>query len=278
MNIDNLLNLNAGIQAMLTNGSRVAGTVEVLGDERFVFSPRQPIEVKEGMLLRLSDGQDSVLAKVEEITPEGIRLCVECYASPGDERRQDARVYDKIYLKAKFLCREDRKVETFQEARERIVANKLIIDSFVRGKFGPPGVEEMPFTRESLFNNPIVWEINRKLDLLIHMYLGDDFMELMRTPQKDVNLSASGIRFITKESFRPGDLVEVSMILPMAPLLYLQLLGDVLRIKPVTSGETSRSAIAVRFLQVDSDTKEDIIRYLFKRQREVLRKRQGLED
>lgn len=278
MNIDNLLNLNAGIQAMLTNGSRVAGTVEVLGDERFVFSPRQPIEVKEGMLLRLSDGQDSVLAKVEEITPEGIRLCVECYASPGDERRQDARVYDKIYLKTKFLCREDRKVETFQEARERIVANKLIIDSFVRGKFGPPGVEEMPFTRESLFNNPIVWEINRKLDLLIHMYLGDDFMELMRTPQKDVNLSASGIRFITKESFQPGDLVEVSMILPMAPLLYLQLLGDVLRIKPVTSGETARSAIAVRFLQVDNDTKEDIIRYLFKRQREVLRKRQGLED
>lgn len=278
MNIDNLLNLNAGIQAMLTNGSRVAGTVEVLGDERFVFSPRQPIEVKEGMLLRLSDGQDSVLAKVEEVTPKGIRLCVECYASPGDERRQDARVYDKIYLKAKFLCREDRKVETFQEARERIVANKLIIDSFVRGKFGPPGVEEMPFTRESLFNNPIVWEINRKLDLLIHMYLGDDFMELMRTPQKDVNLSASGIRFITKESFQSGDLVEVSMILPMAPLLYLQLLGDVLRIKPVTSGETARSAIAVRFLQVDNDTKEDIIRYLFKRQREVLRKRQGLED
>lgn len=279
MNIDNLLNLNAGIQAMLTNGSRVAGTVvEVLGDERFVFLPRQPIEAKEGMLLRLSDGQDSVLAKVEEVTPRGIRLCVECYASPGDERRQDARVYDKIYLKAKFLCREDRKVETFQEARERIVANKLIIDSFVRGKFGPPGVEEMPFTRESLFNNPIVWEINRKLDLLIHMYLGDDFMELMRTPQKDVNLSASGIRFITKESFLPGDLVEVSMILPMAPLLYLQLLGDVLRIKPVTSGETARSAIAVRFLQVDNDTKEDIIRYLFKRQREVLRKRQGMED
>ena len=26
MNIDNLLNLNSGIQAMLTNGSRVAGT------------------------------------------------------------------------------------------------------------------------------------------------------------------------------------------------------------------------------------------------------------
>ena len=35
-----------------------------------------------------------------------------------------------------------------------------------------------------------------------HGYLGDDFMELMKTPQKDVNLSASGIRFITKDSYR----------------------------------------------------------------------------
>jgi hypothetical protein len=279
MNIDNLLNLNLSLQAILSNGGRVGGkVVEVLDGDRFIFAPQESFETKEGMLLRLSDGQDSVIAKVEEVTPQGLRMCVECYASPGDERRQDVRVYDKIYLKTKFLCHADKKVETFQEARERILSNKLIIDSFVRGKFGPPGVEEMPFTRESLFNNPIIWEINRKLDLLIHMYLGDDFMEIMRTPQKDVNLSASGIRFITKESFEPGDLLEVSMILPMAPLLYIQLMGDVLRMKPVTSAETSRYAVAVRFLQVDSDTKEDIIRYLFKRQREVLRKRQGLED
>ena len=68
------------------------------------------------------------------------------------------------------------------------------------------------------------------------------------------------------------------MILPMTPLLYIQLIGDVLRLKPVTSTEVSRYAVAVRFLQVDHDTREDIIRYLFKRQRAVLRKRQGLED
>jgi hypothetical protein len=279
MNIDNLLNLSTGIQALLANGSRVAGVVvKVIDDDRFVFLPQNDLGVKEGMLVRLSDGQDSVIAKVEEAGPDGITMCVECYASPGDERRQDARVYDKIYIKVKFLCHADRKVECYQDARQKILASKLIIDSFVRGKFGPPGVEEMPFTRESLFNNPIIWEINRKLDLLIHMYLGDDFMEIMRTPQRDVNLSSSGIRFITKEVFAPGDLVEISMILPMAPLLYIQIVGDVLRLKPVTSSDTSRYAVAVRFLQVDNDTREDIIRYLFKRQREVLRKRQGLED
>jgi hypothetical protein len=271
MKIDNLLNLNAGIQAMMSNGSRVGGKVEVLDEDRFVFSPHHSIEVKEGQLIRLSDGQDSLIAQVEETTPQGIRMCVECYASPGDERRQDARVYDKIYLKTKFLCHADKKVETFQAAKDKIVSNKLIIDSFIRGKFGPPKLEEIPFTRESLFNNPIIWDINRKLDLLIHMYLGDDFMEIMRTPQREVNLSASGIRFITRESFQPGDLVEVSLILPMAPLLYIQLVGDVLRLKPVTSSEVSRYAVAVRFLQVENDTKEDIIRYLFKRQREVLR-------
>jgi c-di-GMP-binding flagellar brake protein YcgR len=33
--------------------------------------------------------------------------------------------------------------------------------------------------------------------------------------------------------------------------------------------------VAVKYHQLDSDTKEDIIRYLFRRQREVLRKRQS---
>lgn len=275
MNIDSLLNLKLGIHAQLSGGSKVPGeVVEVIDDDLFVFSPKSGLDASEGILVRLSDGQDSVLARIVKITGNGIRMSIECYSSPGNERRQDVRIYDRIYFQAKFLCHSDQKYQVLPETMERIRGNKLIIDSFLKGKYGHAGSSETIHSREPLFNQSL-WELNRKVDLLIHMYLADDFMTLMKTLPRDVNISASGIRFITRESFCAGDLVEVNLILPMDPLLFMRLVGEVIRMKPVTSYETERYAVATRFLQIDPETKEDIIRYLFRRQRELLRKRQA---
>jgi len=255
MNIDNLLNLKSGVFAHVAGGEKVTGEViEVLDDDQFVFSPKGDMPLKEGTMVRLSDGQDSILAKVLELLPSGIKMALECYVSPGDERRQDARVYDKVYLKVKFLSHAERKTEALADSMEKIMGNRLIINSFIKGNYSYPGKDEMPFS--------------------IHMFLADDFSELMRSVPRDVNISASGLRFIAKESFKVGDIIEMSLILPMAPLLYLHLVGDVLRVKSVTSYGNPRYAVAARFLQIDTDTKEDIIKYLFRRQREFLRRRQ----
>ena len=274
MNIDSLLNLNAGVYVHVPGGGKVPGTVaEILGEDHFLFSPGGTLDAAEGATVKISDGQDTVLARVVEITGRGIRMCIDSYASSGSERRQDVRIYDKIYFRAEFLCHRDRRAEVLPGALERIRSNKLIIDSFLKGKYGYPGADEVPYTRESPFNQA-VWEINRKLDLLIHMYLAEDFRELMKTYPRDVNISASGIRFISSEQYEKGDLLEIQLILPMVPLLFIRLVGEVIRVKPVTSYETRRNAVAVRYSQVDSESKDDIIRYLFRRQRELLRNRQ----
>jgi len=110
---------------------------------------------------------------------------------------------------------------------------------------------------------------------LIHMFLADDFRSLMNTSPKDVNISASGMRFISNEAYEIGDFVEIHLILPMVPLLFVRLVGEVIRQKALTSAQIKRYAVAVKYLQVDNDTRDDIIRYLFRRQREVLRKRQS---
>ncbi|HOO38281.1 MAG TPA: PilZ domain-containing protein [Deltaproteobacteria bacterium] len=274
MNIDNLLDLQEGVYALSTAGDKVPGSVrEIFGDDIFIFSPEKTLGIEQGSLVKISDGQDSILAKVVEHTEDGIKMCIECYASPGNERRQDVRIYDKVYFTAKFLCKENEKGKVLPAALERIKANKLIIDSFLKGKYGYPGVDEMPYTKESPYNQAL-WEMNRKLDLLIHMYLAEDFKDLMGTSPRDVNISASGIRFITDDEFELGDVVEVKMILPMVPLLFIRFVGDVIRLKSVTSYETPRSAATIQFLQVDPETKDDIIRYLFRRQRELIRMRQ----
>lgn len=273
MNIDNLIDLQKELYVVSAGGDRIPGRISRISGDNFIFSPSGSGVVKDGSIVKISDGQDTVLARVIARTENGVKMCVDSYASPGDERRADVRIYDKVYVSAKFLCDREAKPGILPSALERIRSGKLIIDSFLKGKYGYPGADEVPYTKESPYNQAL-WEINRKLDLLIHMSLAEDFRTLMGTIPREVNISGSGIRFITSESFKEGDLLEVSMILPMVPLLFIRFVGEVVRMKSVTSYETARYAVAVRFLNVDQETKDDIIRYLFRRQRELLRMRQ----
>jgi len=275
MNIDSLLNLDTGLFACGPDGRRVPARVsEVVDEDLFVLVPDTDLDVTIGSIVKVPDGQDSVLAKVIEKTGREFKLCKECYLSPGHERRADVRIYDRVYYSADLLCRRGEQSRVLPGALERIHANKLIIDSFLKGRYGYPGSEEAVYQGDTHVNQGL-WEINRKLDLLIHMFLADDFKALMNSTPKDVNISASGIRFIADRSHDMGDVIEIRLILPTVPLLFVRMLGEVIRQKAVTSTpQTERYAVAVRFLKVDPETREDIIRYLFRRQREVLRKRQ----
>ncbi|MEA2101727.1 MAG: PilZ domain-containing protein [Thermodesulfobacteriota bacterium] len=278
MKIDSILDLKTGIRAMSPKGDKIGGRIRPLtGEDFFIFEPETPLEIKEGSLLRISDGEDSVLAVFVEDMDNGMKMSVESYVSPGTERREDVRIYDNIYYLARFLCHAEDASAMLPEARREIRSQQLIIDSFLKGKYGPSGAKDVPYTRESPFNQSL-WEINRKLDLLIHMTLSNDFRLLMEDKPREVNISASGIKFVSETPFDPGDMVDIAMILPMIPLLYMRFVGGVIRTKPITLNDNKCYSVAVRFEEISPDNRDDIIRYLFRRQRELLRKRREIMD
>jgi hypothetical protein len=276
MNIDKLLDVTAGTVVSTAEGTKVNGTVgEITEEDIFVFTPERPIKIDPGQLLKISDGKDSILARVLSQNEQGFRLHVESQAKPTDERRQDVRINDKIYLDVRLLGHAQGYEQALAQALERMRANKLIIDSFLKGKYGFPGADEMLYTRETPVNQAI-WELNRKLDLLIHMSLADDFKQLMMTIPQDVNISATGVRFISETAFDVMDYLELGMILPMIPLLFIRLAAQVIRVKTLTFDERERYSIVARYIEMDQETRDDIIHYLFRRQRELLRRRQDL--
>jgi hypothetical protein len=276
MNIDKLLDVTAGTVVYTAEGTKVNGTVgEITEEDIFVFTPERPIKIDPGKLLKISDGKDSILARVLSQNEQGFRLHVESQAKPTDERRQDVRINDKIYLDVRLLGHAQGYEQALAQALERMRANKLIIDSFLKGKYGFPGADEMLYTRETPVNQAI-WELNRKLDLLIHMSLADEFKQLMMTIPQDVNISATGVRFISETAFDVMDYLELGMILPMIPLLFIRLAAQVIRVKTLTFDERERYSIVARYIEMDQETRDDIIHYLFRRQRELLRRRQDL--
>lgn len=274
MNIDKLLDLSAGTSVYTAEGQRVNGMVgELINDDIFVFTPERPMAIDPGRLLKVSDGRDAILARVIEHTGGGLKLAVESQAKPSDERRQDVRINDKIYLKVRLIGHATGYEPALAQVVEKIRADKLIIDSFLKGRYGYPGADEIPYTRETP-ENQAVWELNRKMDLLIHMMLAEDFKALMMTKPQDVNISASGLRFISESPAEVMDVIELGMILPMVPLLFIRLAAQVIRVKTLGHCDQERYAVVARFIEMDQDSKDDLIHYLFRRQREMIRRRQ----
>jgi len=272
MNIDKILDIHSELTLHAEDGTVLKGRISEIADDSFLFTPKNNMDISPDEFVKVSDGYDACHAKVLEKVKNGLKLRIDSNINPEEEKRQNVRIYDKIYYTAKFIAHTSDKGTATSEALLRVRSNRLIIDSFLKGKYGFPGLDETPHTSEPPFNQAL-WEVNRKLDLLIHMFLADDFMPLMKAAPKDVNISASGMKFISETQYEEGDLIEINMILPMMPLLFIRVLGEVLRTKGLASFDDEKRdyAVAARFIQLDPESREDIIRYLFKRQREILR-------
>jgi hypothetical protein len=89
---------------------------------------------------------------------------------------------------------------------------------------------------------------------------------------RPVNLSASGMGFVTQEQCNRGDHLKVKINLPLSLPLKLELLGKVVGI---SSGENKQNGtrIGISFIYRCKQEQEIIVKYLFKRQRENLREK-----
>ncbi|HEY9161632.1 MAG TPA: PilZ domain-containing protein [Desulfomonilia bacterium] len=265
------------LSAHTATGQSIEGIItSIIGEDIFIFKPGTPVNIEPEKLIKVSDGRDSVLAKVIESTKAGIRLSIETQAKPPDERREDVRINDKIFYKATLLGHVHESEDLISSAMTRIHSEKLIINSFIKGRYGMTGSDDAPYSHDAQTNQE-VWELNRKLDLLIYMFLTDEFKNLIRSTPKEVNISAAGIRFISQTPLDVMDIIELHMALPMSPLLYIRVVSEVIRVKTLAVEGREQHSIVARFLHMDPETKEDIVHYIFKRQRELLRRRLEFE-
>jgi c-di-GMP-binding flagellar brake protein YcgR len=110
--------------------------------------------------------------------------------------------------------------------------------------------------------------LNAKLDTIIKM-LSYQRNECNTLCLRQVNISAGGLSVCTKESFPPGNIVEIRLMLPTAPHMVFYLYGEVVNCELV--GDEWQSSIV--YTEIDEDIREQIAKYVFEKQREILRKK-----
>jgi c-di-GMP-binding flagellar brake protein YcgR len=86
-----------------------------------------------------------------------------------------------------------------------------------------------------------------------------------------VNISAGGLSISSSRLYALDDLVETRMILPTAPSMIFYIYGKV--VKCDAAGE--KFELCIEFTDIDDDIREEIEKYVFHKQREILRKKRS---
>jgi len=119
--------------------------------------------------------------------------------------------------------------------------------------------------------NPKLWQMLVNIHTMLGMVLERLDLEtagFLRSEKKRVNMSATGMRFQTRESYAVGDKLEIKMLLPARPPFGVLVYGEIIRVDDMGGGEND---IALRFSDISDDLRDEIIQYSLMRQREIIR-------
>jgi hypothetical protein len=108
--------------------------------------------------------------------------------------------------------------------------------------------------------------LNAKLDSIIRL------LSLQSVSHKELgfellNISAGGMSMTSREAYTPDDVVEVLLMLPTAPCMIFYVYGNVVKCE----GASPNHRVCIEFTEIDNDVREQIAKYVFDRQRKILR-------
>lgn len=81
-------------------------------------------------------------------------------------------------------------------------------------------------------------------------------------------IGGEGLKIVTTDSFESEEYLELLIDIPTFPKMMISSIGEIKDIKTIDKGYM----VLIKFAAINSDDREELIGYLFKRQRELLRK------
>jgi len=118
--------------------------------------------------------------------------------------------------------------------------------------------------------------INRKLDMVIELMKESTDNNLYIKKFLDVNLSGSGIKFLSDEEFVDEEYVEIKMVIPVFPYPKITMLCQVVRVEKKEVCGTVMWEVALMFKTINEDDRDFIVNFIFTKERELLRSKKEL--
>lgn len=169
--------------------------------------------------------------------------------------------------------REYSRVEAYIPFECRVVSpdERAYVHARISSKSDPPEIRPVPDSRTpDLLQEEWLRIINFKLDTVIRL------LTLQREgyfglPYKAVNVSGGGLGFHLPQPVRSGDLLELKVVFTLTHFVALCVYGEVVKVEP----RDGQYFTAVRYVHMDDMVRNEIIRFVFEREREIIREKRG---
>jgi c-di-GMP-binding flagellar brake protein YcgR len=92
------------------------------------------------------------------------------------------------------------------------------------------------------------------------------------TLTKVIEISGSGLKFTSFEPFRAGTLLKMDLIIPVTLQFRIELIAEVVRTEEIQeTPNQDKYVIGARFVIIDEDSRDSIIKTVFKTHRRMIR-------
>lgn len=173
-------------------------------------------------------------------------------------RRNHARVDDILKINYSPVSNE--------HYRENIKSPRLIFEKAFGETYKLPEIENVNL--ETLYE--LLHRLNAKVDHILEILDSKNVKKFSPATYENINISASGMRFKADEPIPLGNIIAIRLILPLTMETPINVLGEVV----VSDGHVDHEgkySISVKFINLTRTDEEIITKYVFKRQRELLR-------
>lgn len=106
---------------------------------------------------------------------------------------------------------------------------------------------------------------------------GDDEQDVSASGEC-IDISGSGVNLHVSEKIHEEDLLELTIEPPIKPPIQIILLAKPTRICPSKDKENNGFDVSVTFTAINEDDREELIKYIFQRQRELLYTRKKSDE
>jgi hypothetical protein len=131
--------------------------------------------------------------------------------------------------------------------------------------------EEIPSTKNDEHVSRAFQTLNNKLNFIIKSILS---AEALPSDDKIVEISASGLKFTTRENLDTGTLLKMNLIFPASPHLQIELIAETMRIQKLDDA----CLVAANIICIDDDARDFLIKMIFQKQRiDIRRVKTGME-
>ncbi len=128
-----------------------------------------------------------------------------------------------------------------------------------------PEIQEV--TLELLYK--LIYQVNMKMDRILEILESKETGKRAFVESECTNISGSGMNLITNQRFAIGDIIAHRILLPIASQPHIYVLGKVTSI--VKSDAEKKYNVSLTFVDLPEEDQDLIIRYVFNRQRELLK-------